>query len=447
MFARPHPWMSLSLAVLTAGLAGVAVAAPVAAAGHTFVVTSASDKPDRTVGDGICDVTASTSTTVCTLRAAIMESNADAAGDRIRFAITGGSSAVKTIKPASVLPAITEPLVIDGSTQSGATVNTAATGTNARMRIVLDGSDAGNVPGLQASATVTIKGLVISRFARGIQLSGGSDGSRIVGDFIGTDRTGQLDRGNTGSGILVNSVDVRIGSVARSDRNLVSGNGSAGISLGIAARSAIIQGSLIGTRRDGQSALANSGDGIFVTGSSRHLIGGDITGQGNVIRNNHGNGVNLIAVHSPSLDLTPHSIQILGNSISRNVGLGIDLGGNGVTPNDKVPDADAGANRLQNKPSVASATVAASNTTIKGSISSRPDRTYRIELFQSDAGDPEGRAFLGNVDVTTGSTGKTTWTFKPGARLALGTIITATATDTVRLETSEFSSARTVTNP
>ena len=447
MFPRRRPWMSLPLAVLVAGVGSAVVAAPVAAAGHTYVVSSSSDKPDRKVGDHICDVTKSSSTTVCTLRAAIMEANADADADRIRFAITGGSSAVKTIKPASALPVISEPLVIDGTTQSGATLNTAATGTNARMRIVLDGSDAGNVPGLQASATVTIKGLVIGGFARGIQLSGGSDGSRILGDFIGTDGTGRLDRGNSGSGILVNSEDVRIGSVARGDRNLVSGNDSAGISLGIAARSAIIQDSLIGTKRDGQSALANRGDGIFVTGSSHHLIGGAIAGQGNVIRSNHGSGVNLIAITSPSLDLTPQSIQILGNSISHNVGLGIDLGGDGVTHNDKVPDADAGANRLQNKPSVASAVVSASNTTIKGSIASRRDRTYRIELFQSDAGDPEGRAFLGSVQVTTGSTGKATWTFKPGARLALGTVITATATDTVRLETSEFSPARTVSNP
>ena len=446
MFPR-RPWMSVSLAVVVAGLSAAAIAAPAAAAGHIYVVSSASDKPDRHVGDGICDVTASSSTTVCTLRAAIMEANADGAGDRIQFAITGGSSAVKTIKPASALPGITQPLVIDGTTQAGATINTASTGTNARMRIVLDGSSAGNVPGLQASATVTIRGLVISHFARGIQLSGGSDASRILGDFIGTDRTGRLDRGNSGSGILVNARDVRIGSIARSDRNLVSGNDSAGISLGIAARSATIQGSLIGTKRDGQSALANSGDGIFVTGSSRHLIGGEITGQGNVIRSNHGDGVSLIAITSPSLDLTPHSVRILGNSISRNVGLGIDLGGDGVTPNDKVPDADGGANRRQNKPSVASAIVSASNTTIKGSISSRRDRTYRIELFQSDLGDSEGRAFLGTVVVTTGSTGKASWTFKPGARLALGTVITATATDTVRLETSEFSAARTVANP
>ncbi len=440
--------MSLSLAVVVAGTAGAAIATPVAAAGHTFVVRSTSDKPDRKVGDGICDVTTSSATKVCTLRAAIMEANATPDFDRIRFAITAGSNPWKTIKPASALPVISGPLTIDGTTQPGATANTAATGTNAKVRILLVGTDAGNVPGLQATAKVTIRGLAISGFARGIQLSGGADGSRIVGDFIGTDRTGTLDRGNTGSGILVNATGVRIGSIARADRNLVSGNGSAGISLGIAASGATIQGTLIGTKRDGQGALANDGDGVFVTGSRAHLIGGTVSGQGNVIRSNHGAGVNVIAIHTPSLDLVPTSIQILGNSISRNVGLGIDLGGDGVTANDKVPDADTGPNHLQNKPSVASAVVSASNTTIKGTLRSHRERAYRIEVFQSDPGDPEGRAFLGSVMVSTGSDGRASWTFRPGARLATGTIITATATDDGKThETSEFSSARTVTAP
>ena len=444
MSHRRQPWIPLSVALVIAGVAGIAAAVPVAAASRTFVVNSASDKPDRKPGDGKCDVTRS-STTVCTLRAAITEANATPDDDRIRFHIDSGSNPWKTIKPQSALPVITEPLVIDGTTQAGATVNTAAVGTNAKMRILLMGSDAGSTAGLQASARVTIKGLVVSQFERGIQLSSGADGSRVMGSFVGTDRTGKLDRGNTYSGIMVNADDVRIGSVARADRNLVSGNGNAGISLGIAARSAIVQGSLIGTQRDGLTALANGGDGVIVTGSKEHLIGGNIAGQGNVIRYNHGAGVNVDSV--PALDLTPRSVRVLGNSISRNGGIGIDLDGDGNTPNDKVPDRDGGANRHQNKPAVTSAKVGASNTTIKGSIASRPDRAYHIEVFQSDSADPEGRAFLGSLEVTTGSDGKATWTFKPGARLALGTVITATATDTVRLETSEFSRVRTVSAP
>jgi CSLREA domain-containing protein len=426
------------------GSAGIVTAVPVAAASETFVVRSLGDKPDSDPGDGVCATAGSGSAARrCTLRAAIMEANATPDQDRVRFAIENGTSSWKTIKPTSALPVISAPLVIDGSTQAGATDNTSATGTNARMRVILVGSQAGNAAGLQASAKVTIRGLVIDRFARGIQLSAGSDGSRVLGTFVGTDRTGRQARGNHGSGILVNAADVHIGSAARADRNLVSGNDSAGISLGIAARRATVQGNLIGTRSDGTSPLGNGADGVFVTGSRDHLIGGEAPGEGNIIGWNGGDGVSLLAIDS--LDLVPRSVRILGNSISHDDRLGIDLGADGSTANDPVPDTDGGPNRLQNKPRVIGAVAGATRTTITGSLASRRGQAYRIEVFQSAAGDAEGRAYLGSLDVTTGADGRASWTFRIRARLALGTTITATATDISRSETSEFSPARTVT--
>ncbi|MEL6715107.1 MAG: hypothetical protein AAFP86_15100, partial [Planctomycetota bacterium] len=42
-------------------------------------------------------------------------------------------------------------------------------------------------------------------------------------------------------------------------------------------------------------------------------------------------------------------VTIRGNSIFNNAGIGIDLLGNGITPND-TGDADEGPNRLQNAP-------------------------------------------------------------------------------------------------
>jgi hypothetical protein len=433
----------LSLAVIVAAGAGVVTSIPAAAASRTFTVRTTGDKPDRDPGDGVCATTGNNADQRrCTLRAAIMEANASPDEDTIRFAIETGPNAWKTIRPASALPVISQPLVVDGTTQQGARRNTATGGTNARMRVLLLGADAGNAAGLQATATVTIRGLVIQRFARGIQLSAGSDGSRIVGNFIGTDRTGQEARANRGSGILVNANDVRIGSSARADRNLVSGNDSAGISLGIAARSAIVQGNLIGTRKDGASRLANRGDGVFVTGSRDHLIGGTGNGQGNVIAYNQGNGVSLLAIDS--LGLSPKSVRIVGNAISRNGRIGIDLGADGVTANDAPPDPDGGVNRLQNKPRVVSAVAGTSRTTITGSLASRRGRVYRIELFQSSAGDPEGRAYLGFLNVTTGQDGRVNWSYRVRARLAVGSVITATATDVSRLETSEFSPSRPV---
>ncbi len=428
---------SLSLAAAMGGGATLVTGVPALAAGATFVVRSHGDKADSDPGDGRCATPGSTSAARrCTLRAAIMEANATAEADRIRFAIETGDHTYKTLRPRSALPVITAPLDIDGTSQPGATVNTAATGTDARMRVILEGDRAGLAAGLQANAPVAIRGLVITGFTRGLQLSAGSDGSRVMGNFIGVDRTGREARANHGSGILVNARDVRIGSAARADRNLVSGNASAGISLGIAAARAIVQGNLIGTQRDGSSPLGNGADGVFVTGSREHLIGGEHAGQGNVIAFNRGNGVSLLPIGA--LDLIPRNVQILRNSITRNDRLGIDLGADGSTRNDPAPDPDGGANRLQNKPRVVSAVAGGSRTTISGTLTSRRERTYRLELFQSAGDDPEGRTFLGYALIRTNAKGKASWTIKVRAGLALGTRISATATDVDRRDTSEF---------
>ena len=47
----------------------------------------------------------------------------------INFNIPGGG--IQTISPTSALPAITEPITINGYTQPGASANTLAVGTNA----------------------------------------------------------------------------------------------------------------------------------------------------------------------------------------------------------------------------------------------------------------------------------------------------------------------------
>jgi hypothetical protein len=51
------------------------------------------------------------------LRQAILDSNADAGPDTITFQIGGGG--VQTIRPTSQLPALTNPVVIDGTSQPG----------------------------------------------------------------------------------------------------------------------------------------------------------------------------------------------------------------------------------------------------------------------------------------------------------------------------------------
>src|SRR5262245_39857311 len=184
-----------------------AVAVPLAAT--TFTVTNTNDS-----GTG-------------SLRQAIQDSEGNPGLDTIAFNIPGAG--VHTISPATEFVFINGPVVIDGYTQPGSSVNTDPVGTNAVLLIEFDGTDTapfGN--GLRLGNGSTVRGLVINRWSVGLGVSGGN-GNTIAGNFIGTDPSGAFARPN-GTGINV-STGVVIGGVAAADRNLISGN-AGGISGG-----------------------------------------------------------------------------------------------------------------------------------------------------------------------------------------------------------------------
>ncbi len=181
---------ALASAALVAALISGLAAAPSADASTTFTVNSSGDGADTNVGgaafDGVCRANGAGSTDLCTLRAAIQEANATPGADAINFGIFG--TGVKTIKVNSnfngVLPAITEAVTINGYTQPGASPNTSAKCTNAKLMIELDGENAGSVNGLNIKASnIVVKGLVINRFVHGdgISLSPFTSGNRIEG--------------------------------------------------------------------------------------------------------------------------------------------------------------------------------------------------------------------------------------------------------------------------
>src|SRR5213079_2245916 len=77
------------------------------------------------------------------------------------------------------------------------------------------------------------------------------------------------------------------------------------------------------------------------------------------------------------------------NSIYGNGTLGIDLGSNGVTPND-AGDGDSGANDLQNFPAIDSVESVAGGTRIRGHLDTSPSGMYFIDLYSNDACDASG---------------------------------------------------------
>jgi hypothetical protein len=133
--------------------------------------------------------------------------------------------------------------------------------------------------------------------------------------------------------------------------------------------------------------------------------------------------------------------SIRGNSIYANAGLGIDLGGDGVTPND-FQDTDTGPNNLQNFPVLFFALSDGSSTTIQGVLASTPNTTFTLEFFANSVPDPsgygEGERFLGSVTVTTDDFGIVAFTVTLPTGVAGGQYLTATATAPDG-STSEFS--------
>jgi titin len=269
------------------------------------------------------------------LRQAILDANATNGLDTITFKISG--TGVHTINLLAALPAITDAVVLDGTSQS----NYAGT-----PLIELNGTGAGSSPGLRLlAANSTIKGLALNRFiAQGLLIQGA--GSNVVqANFIGTDPSGTIDRGNSLQGIWLNgSSGNQIGGTHATQGNLISGNGDVGLYL-LNSASNTIQGNFIGIKASGAVALANGNNGIFLVNSPGNLMGGTAPATRNIISGNQGSGVYLNG-SATTRDL------VLGNYIGTdtNGSLAIPNAGDGVTINgatgNTIGGTDAGAGNL-----------------------------------------------------------------------------------------------------
>ncbi|QDV32285.1 DUF11 domain-containing protein [Tautonia plasticadhaerens] len=385
----------------------------------TFVVATAADGGDDAAP------------TAGSLREAILLANASPGEDRIAFAIGSGP---QTIAPPTPLPALTDPVVVDGSTQPGFAGS---------PLIELNGANiAGFAQGLRISTgQSTIRSLVINRFsADGLSLAG--DGNLVVGNFIGTDRTGMVDFGNGDDGIEILSRNNTIGGTSPGDANVISGNDGDGIFLVTGSQPAnnVIQGNRIGTDPGGTQALGNGANGLALFGS-QNIVGGTGAGQANAIAFNGRAGVVVGSFFS-----NEQGNAIRANAIRSNGGLGIDLGDDGVTLNDPS-DADGGPNLRQDFPVVDAAFPGPGGTVVQGRLASRPGSSFSVDFFANDQADPtgfgEGQQYLGSAVVMTGPDGSVAFDLELPAAVPPGRLITATATDAAG-NTSEFSEARLV---
>lgn len=371
-----------------------------------FEVNTPNDQADANLTDDICDSDLGLAGEQCSLRAAIEQANSRIGADTILFNLPVTGSL--TIQPSSPLPTITEQLTIDGSSQSGAACpvpaieldgSLAGTGTsglsftssyNVVQGLVInrfagngitipfgsynnvircnyigtnsngtaDLGNGGNGISIEGSQGNVVGGtaagdgnLLSGNDGHGLYISGSfAPGNLVQGNKIGTNALGSLPIGNSLHGIfLFAAAENVIGGTSPEARNTISGNDRDGIQIRHTYSTAnLILGNYIGLNSAGTFSIANSSNGIEIADAPQNIIGGTVTGAGNVIAGNLESGViltgtittntvlqgNLIGTDGTGFWETPNLYGIeLVNAINNTIGGTASGAGNLISGN------------------------------------------------------------------------------------------------------------------
>lgn len=314
------------------------------------VVNSAGDAADRSGDDGRC----LTQGGECTLRAALEQAARTSGPDHVTFAIAGSA----TIAPGRPLPPLRGGVTVDATTQAGFGASPLRAG------VELSGQNLSTGSGLVVTgAGNRVHGLAIGRFpGNGIDVTAATD-TQITRNLLGTDRSGQADRGNrfhgadvsdavrtTVQGNVISGNDdanVAVTGAATAQTTITantigpaSGGGAAltgltgdrgiGVAVGVAAGDPAVRAPA-GTTVGGNQISANLGTGVLVNAGSRgtvvtsNRIGVDADASAPL-----GNGNEGVAVHGAAGDPRDTAVLIRGNVIGGNPSGGVRLQGPGA---------------------------------------------------------------------------------------------------------------------
>src|SRR5208337_2530278 len=337
------------------------------------------------------------------LAQAIISANS-APGSTITFDIPVGPLVISPTA-ALPLPAITNSVTIDGTTEPG---------------IIIDGtglSQDGFVLGAGSNGS-TIKGLTVQNFGKaGIHIQSSND---TIADLV----VGSSGLGNETGIFIDGGSNVTIGGTTASAANTIGFNAQQGIQILGGANNAV-EGNFIGTN----AANANQGNGIgvLINNSSGNIVGGIVSGSANTIGFNTQQG---IAILSGSQD-----------AVRKNQYVGTNGPAMPVPVNDiaLLP----GANNSQPAPSLAAASLGGGNLTVQLSVGVPSGASVDVDLYQVVSSGSGQRTFLGSGTITT-SAGLSSVVI-PAGSLTNGSVIIATAT-VAATGTSPFSTSLTIEN-
>ena len=329
-------------------------------------------------------------------------------------------------------------------------IGTNASGTAAvanNSGIIISGGAQSNIIGGSSAARNIISGNTNGGIT---VTGSGTNGTIIKSNYIGLDVNGTTAIANSSTGISVNTSaqSTQIGGTGANEGNIISSNTSMGIWISsLGTDSATIQGNYIGTDVTGLLNRGNGAEGIYISaGPNSNVIGGTGAGAANIIAFNSGDGVGILfpmgaglynrvsgnSIHSNSglgIDLAPDGVGATGganNNKARPTITGITSSGANFTTTATVTAGD---------------TIEFFRVNNTASPGVTPDPTGSGEGFLYlgqcvDNGACSGphisavadaNAAAGTVQATLLSTG-----------LIVGDYVTSTATDAVN-NTSEFS--------
>lgn len=388
----------------------------VSAAPVTFTVNSAGDATDQNTADGVCETATPGE---CTLRAAIMQANENgnpSDQDVIEFDIPGEGPHKITIGAESLT--IFQSLFINGYTQDGAFENTASFPDpfNGTLMIEVEGVDTVSSNGVIAvfSDNVSIRGLVVNSGRVSQILTGNFSNITISGNYIGTDIDGMTAVNSPvngqGEAILVSRTkNLTIGGASPEERNVITSYEGFSISdYGLpfgdpnVPNNIVVQGNNFFVGSDSTTPLPPGADygGITVRNAHTITLGGDNLGEGNLVENTKGAGIQLSNGTS--------GVVIAGNRIVGSGGRGISLHTHedccGGTEDDRIENVRIGGTTVDSRNII-------SNSAFEGIVVERSDNVEILGNYIGAADD--GVTALGNTsdgivvresqDITIGS--------------------------------------------
>jgi 3-dehydroshikimate dehydratase len=446
-----------------------------------------------------------------TLRWAILESNIAPGRHRIEIHPTGNPHGEWVIRPTSLLPQIVGPAVIEGMRRGNGDApdvvidgsNIVDVSTTASCPAENGVGNGPNVRSLQKpalsvvdSGNVDISGLEIRNFCIGVMLLRSRDDRihhNVIHDMVGA--AGVMITGDAGDAAGSSTTGLSINNIVEYNDIYDTGDGgectrgSANITYRF-NRFSQTSPNTVSPRSQGVECAGNGNDNIQFIGNtfsgysdglqlnsatnvlvehntiSASTYGITTSGTG-IIRDNviTGNRMGIGPANAARITITRNAIYDNGQpilSLSTSAGgttnptspalLGIDVGVNGVTPNDLAASCTDGfpdCNTIQNFPvlDAGSSWQPSGTVTLVGTLSSRPNATFTIDFYASHrvnaAGLAEGEVYLGSQLVASNATGNAAFSFvvpttNPLRDDSTRAIFTATATN-ANGATSEFS--------